>query len=453
MPVHRTVWWARAVIAGRPVTVDELYWLSRVTLVDRMEHLPTFDAVFARVFGGPGPAGDDDPAAFRGDQRDRLPPGAVAGPTGTPSRTDPRQSRPADDRTTRPTVVGGTGRDEGDENAGEQPPPTVGAVASDVELLLAKDFARCDDTELAELATIVNRMRIVVPTRPARWQPTPGPGRSVDLRRTLRRARRTGGDPVRWVRRRRSTLPRRIVLLADVSGSMQSYARVYLRVLQGAVLGARAHAYVFATRLHAVTRALARGPREEGIARAMAQSPDAAGGTRIGAAIKQFLDTDGRRGLARGAVVVIVSDGWERSDPALLGEQMARLARLAHRIIWVNPRKAAPGYAPLAGGMAAALPHVDAFIEGHSARAVQGLLDAIADTAPPRDARPAATLTPTGAAPTPAEAASTAATPAEAASTAATSTGTASTAAAPTSTGFADHLRASAPDLSDSAWV
>jgi len=167
-------------------------------------------------------------------------------------------------------------------------------------------------------------------------------------------------------------------MLADVSGSMRAYSRVYLRVLQGAVLGARAHAYVFATQLHPVTRALGRGRREDAIARALTMSPDAAGGTRIGGAVKHFLDTDGRRGLARGAVVVIVSDGWERADPALLGVQMARLARLAHRVIWVNPRKAAPGFAPLTGGMAAALPHVDAFVSGHSARSVQELLDAIA---------------------------------------------------------------------------
>jgi len=163
-----------------------------------------------------------------------------------------------------------------------------------------------------------------------------------------------------------------------VSGSMQAYSRMYLRVLQGAVVGARAHAYVFATQLRPVTRALGRGRREDAIRRALAASPDAAGGTRIGAAVKQFLDTDGRRGLARGAVVVIVSDGWERADPALLAEQMRRLGLLAHRVIWVNPRKAAPEYAPLAGGMAAALPHVDTFLAGHSARTVQDLLDAIA---------------------------------------------------------------------------
>ncbi len=374
VPVHRTVWWTRVVIAAQPVTVDALYWLSRVTLVDRIEHLPAFDAVFAQVFGTPATTDGADPAEFRGERDNRLPAGAVAGPPKERDGTEPVQSRPQE----RPGAqsIGDEspgGADERDDGS------AVAAVASEVELLLAKDFAQCDPGELAELNRIVDRMRIVAPTRPARWQPTLGPGRAVDLRRTLRRACRTGGDPVRWVRRRRSTLPRRVVLLADVSGSMQSYARVYLRVLQGAVLGARAHAYVFATRLHPVTRALARGPRAQGVTRAMAASPDASGGTRIGAAVKEFLDTDGRRGLARGAVVVIVSDGWERADPALLGEQMARLHRLAHRVIWVNPRKAAPGFVPLAGGMAAALPHVDTFIEGHSARAVRGLIDAIAE--------------------------------------------------------------------------
>jgi uncharacterized protein with von Willebrand factor type A (vWA) domain len=388
VPVHRTVWWTRAVMAGGPVTTTELYWLSRVTLVDRNEYLPVFDAVFAQVFGAAvGPDGQD-PAEFRGDRSSQPPSATAAGPPKPPAGTDAADGRAGDEQSTLQTIGEQNGSGDADGSSAQA------AVASDIELLLAKDFAQCDDTELAELNRIVDRMRVVAPTRPARWEPTLGSGRSVDLRRTLRRACRTGGDPVRWVRRRRSTLPRRIVLLADVSGSMEPYARLYLRVLQGAVLGARAHAYVFATRLHPVTRALARGPREDGIARAMAQSPDASGGTRIGAAVKEFLDTDGRRGLARGAVIVIVSDGWERADPALLAEQMARLRRLAHRVIWVNPRKAAPGFAPLAGGMAAALPHVDTFIEGHSARAVQGLLDAIVDRADTRRGRPAAGVAP-----------------------------------------------------------
>ena len=167
------------------------------------------------------------------------------------------------------------------------------------------------------------------------------------------------------------------MLLADVSGSMQAYSRVYLRVLQGAVLGARAHAYVFATQLHPVTRALGRGRREDAIARALMMSPDASGGTRIGGAVKNFLDTDGRRGLARGAVVVMVSDGWERADPNLLGEQMARLRRLAHAVVWVNPHKGREGYEPLTGGMQAALPSIDQFVSGHSLAAFEELTGVI----------------------------------------------------------------------------
>src|SRR5664279_696872 len=225
--------------------------------------------------------------------------------------------------------------------------------------------------------TITTTAPRATPRRPSRWVADRSSGRSVDLRRTLRAACRTGGDPIHWAHRRRGSTPRPIVLLADVSGSMQPYARIYLRVLQGAVIGARAQAYVFATRLTKVSGALATGRREEAIARALAHAPDTAGGTRIGEALKTFLDTDGRRGVARGAVVVVVSDGWERVDPSLLGEQMARLSRLAYRVIWVNPRKAAPGFAPLTGGMAAALPHVDAFVAGHSAAAVAELLDAI----------------------------------------------------------------------------
>ena len=376
VPVHRAVWWTRAVTAGAPTTVPELYWISRVTLVDRPDHLPVFDAVFAQVFGVPAaaPIAPAEPEALPTQL-----PGPAGAPPDEPDRTGDGATRPAGI-----TTIGDQDGGTQDEPEDEDTTPPQAAVASDIELLLAKDFAQCDADELAELNRIVDRMRLVAPTRPARWQPTLGPGRSLDLRRTLRRAARSGGDPVRWVRRRRRALARRVVLLADVSGSMQAYARVYLRVLQGAVLGARAHAYVFATRLHPVTRSLARGPRESGLTRALSAAPDASGGTRIGASIKEFLDTDGRRGLARGAVVVIVSDGWERADPVLLGEQMARLRRLAYRVIWVNPRKAAPGFAPLAGGMAVALPHVDAFIEGHSAQAVQGLIDAIADGAPPR---------------------------------------------------------------------
>ena len=197
------------------------------------------------------------------------------------------------------------------------------------------------------------------------------------MRGTLRRSHRTAGDPVEFVMRRRSERPRRVVLIADVSGSMEPYARVYLHLMRGAVQALRAEAFVFATRLTRLTRALAAEHPDVAYRRALDAAPDWSGGTRIGQALETFLDEYGRRGLARGAVVVIVSDGWEIDSPELVGESMRRLSRLAHHVIWVNPRKAADGYAPLVGGMAAALPYVDTFISGHSVRALEEVMTAI----------------------------------------------------------------------------
>jgi uncharacterized protein with von Willebrand factor type A (vWA) domain len=363
VPADRVAWWAAAVLAARPTLITDLYWLGRVTLVDRAESLAGYDEVFRLVFGG-------GPDAPRGRQ---LP--ESASPAATDQGSDPDTDGNGGDAE-EPATGSTPGVDAATDGTGES--PAALALASEIELLLEKDFAECSVEELAELARLVDRMRLLAPVRTSGWQSARRSGRVIDLRSTLRDACRTGGDPINLRHRKRNAVDRQLVLLADVSGSMQAYSRMYLRVLQSAVVGAKAHAYVFATQLRPVTRALGGGRREDAIRRALASSPDAAGGTRIGAAVKQFLDTDGRRGLARGAVVVIVSDGWERADPALLAEQMHRLALLAHRIIWVNPRKAAPGYAPLAGGMAAALPHVDTFLAGHSAQSVQDLLDAIA---------------------------------------------------------------------------
>jgi uncharacterized protein with von Willebrand factor type A (vWA) domain len=168
------------------------------------------------------------------------------------------------------------------------------------------------------------------------------------------------------------------VLLCDISGSMEPYARAYLQFLESAAGGgAHAEAFVFATRLTRLTRPLRAGSPEAAIRRAAATAPDWSSGTRIGAALRAFNDGWGRRGLARGAVVVILSDGWERDDPALVAREMERLGRLAHRIVWVNPRAAAPGFAPLTGGMAAALPHCDALLSGHSLAALEAVADAI----------------------------------------------------------------------------
>jgi uncharacterized protein with von Willebrand factor type A (vWA) domain len=166
------------------------------------------------------------------------------------------------------------------------------------------------------------------------------------------------------------------VVLLDVSGSMQPYARAYLHLLWGAAARADAEVFVFGTRLTRLTRALRVGGPERALRHAVASVPDWAGGTRIGLAVRQFMDRYGRRGMAHGAVVVILSDGWERDDPAVLKAQMRALAGRAHRVVWVNPRVAAAGFAPQTGGMSAALPYVDALVSGHSAAAFVEVVEA-----------------------------------------------------------------------------
>ena len=359
---------ATALALGRSATVDEVYWAGRVTLLSGHDQIAAYDAVFDQVFRGIVDAADwrgQAPSPLTGPDSAR----AAAGP----SRTDePRARDPGGSEPPGPATPG----------SGDGPPPAEGndvlAAASAAERLIHADLADLGPDELAALRRRLARRPWTTPLRPSRRTVRHPRGRELDLRASLRRARATGGDPVRRSFRHPRRRPRRLVLLADVSGSMTPYARAYLHLLHGAVRGARAEAFVFATRLTRLTRALAAAPPDVALRRATEAAPDWSGGTRIGAALKAFVDGFGRRGMARGAVVVIVSDGWDTGDPAEVGEQMARLARLAHRIVWINPRRAAPGYAPLVGGMAAALPHVDAFVSGHSVAALDEVLTAVA---------------------------------------------------------------------------
>jgi uncharacterized protein with von Willebrand factor type A (vWA) domain len=357
---------ARALTLVRPVSRRRLYWTARAVFVSDPAHAKSFDAVFFAVFGGIVAKHDADP--------DDAPTSA------TPADDRPRprhsSSAAASEETERRTSFASTSASGEDEDV---PDVDVSlAMASDDELLRQKSFDALEPYELAELYRLMSRMKLATPLRVTRRHERERRGERVDLRRTLRRSLRTGGDPFRLARRRRRVARRRLVLLCDISGSMEPYARAYLQFLACAAgAGPNAEAFVFATRLTRLTRALASRSPERAIQSAAAAAPDWSSGTRIGEALHSFNDRHGRRGMARGAVVVILSDGWERGDPMLVGREMDRLARLAHRIVWVNPRVSADAFSVRSGGMVAALPYCDALVSGHSLDALEEVVDAI----------------------------------------------------------------------------
>jgi uncharacterized protein with von Willebrand factor type A (vWA) domain len=199
------------------------------------------------------------------------------------------------------------------------------------------------------------------------------------MRATLRHARRTGGHTFRLIGEVPAKRPRRLIVLCDISGSMEPYARAMIQLLYCAAGGAGAEVFTFATRLTRLTTALARSTPAVALARAAAAAPDWHGGTRLGEALKEFNDAYGRRGMARGAVVLIISDGWDTGDPEIVRREMQRLSLVAFRIVWMNPRTKSMAYQPLAGGMAAAWPYCDAVVSGHSLDAVDQLAAALAD--------------------------------------------------------------------------
>ena len=260
----------------------------------------------------------------------------------------------------------------------EQEPPQVRvvqvveeevALASQQELLRDKSFAQLSDEELIAVAALMRRLRLVTPSRRTRRR-EPARAGTPDLRRTLRSSFRTGGEPVDRAWRQRRRKPRRLVLLLDVSGSMADYSRALLLFAHAAVrTDARWEAFCFGTRLTRVTDALAGASTDDALRRASAEVFDWSGGTRIGDAVRGLSETQ----VARGAVVVICSDGLDVGDPDVLRDAMARLARLAHRVIWLNPLKEDPAYEPLARGMQAALPHVDAFLSGHNLASLEAI--------------------------------------------------------------------------------
>ncbi|MGZ4197816.1 MAG: vWA domain-containing protein [Solirubrobacteraceae bacterium] len=370
---ERAARFAQSLALVAPISRRRLYWTARAVFVSDASHVRAFDSVFFEVFGvGPvhevGLADEVEPVPAPPHERRR-----------SDHKTKPVGPVPLGAGATSPP---GGGR-EGQDREREVP---FAIRASDEEVLRDKRFDALEPDELAQIYRLMTRLRVATPVRRTRRARRDRHGERIDMRRTLRGSLRTGGDPIRLARRRRRVVRRRMVMLCDISGSMEPYARAYLQFLTSAAGGGigsgrvgegRSEAFVFATRLTRVTRALQSRSPERAIQRAAAAAPDWSSGTRIGDALKEFNDRHGRRGMARGAVIVILSDGWERGAPEVVGKQMERLARLAHRIVWVNPRVAAAGFQPRAGGMVAALPHCDALVSGHSLRALEEVAAAI----------------------------------------------------------------------------
>jgi uncharacterized protein len=354
VPVGSTVTFAEALAEVGLEREGSLYWAGRATLVTRAEAFPIYDRVFAAFFHDRSI--DEELSAVLEEV--------------TVAVEDESSDEPAASE---------------DVDTDDEPPVVVRASA--IEVLKAKDFAQCSADELDETHRLLADLRFTRALRRSRrlrplHRHGHARGAQLDVRTTVRRSLRGGGEPVQLSRRGPSTRSRRLVLLVDVSGSMDPYTRALLRFAHAAVSGGRrVETFALGTRLTRLTRALTSRDPDDAMARAAASVEDWAGGTRLGEGLRVFNDRWGVRGIARGAVVVILSDGWERDDPALLAEQMARLRRVAHRIVWVNPLKATDGYEPIARGMAAALPYVDEFVEGHSLDSLAALAQLVGEQA------------------------------------------------------------------------
>ena len=329
---------------------EDVYFALRQTLVSRQDELDLFDRAFGAWF-------------LRAPV---LPP--VRSRSGAEVET--RVGQAPTDRLRR--------REEDGEQEDETGDPLeLGASAQ--ELLRDKDFSELTGDELRRLRELIARIARTRPQRHSRRRTADAHGDMLDVRRMIRRSLRTGGDPLDRPLRTRKEVPRKLVVLCDVSGSMDSYARALLLFLHAVVgTGRGVEAFAFGTRLSRLTPDLATRDPDAALARCTEAVVDWGSGTRIGASLREFNETWGRRALSRGAIVLIVSDGWEREDPELVGREMAKLARAAYAIVWVNPLKGNPQYQPLAGGMRAALPYVDRFLPGHNLRSLEELAAVLA---------------------------------------------------------------------------
>ena len=344
VPVDNVVQYVRAIEALGIDRRDPVYWAGRAALIHRQEDVGTYDRIFESFWRG-DPEWSDLPASSPQLSLDEESEDEVESPS----------------------------------NEGENPPRLALVSYSDVDQLRRKDFAACTPEELEEISRLLRETHVRATQRSRRMRGSRRDHGRHDTRATMRRTLRSGGEVLRLMHREPTTRPRRVVLLCDVSGSMEPYARALLRFLHVAVAGgARVEAFAVGTRLTRLTRQLSSRNADTALREAIERVLDWSGGTRLGEGIGSFNDRFGVPGMARGAIVVILSDGLDRGDPAVLAGEMARLHRVAHQTIWVNPLKASIGYEPLARGMVAALPYIDEFVEGHSAASLEALVGVIA---------------------------------------------------------------------------
>ena len=356
----------RALGAAPVRTRSQLYWVARTTLLRRHAELEVFDAVFAALF---------DDAAFELDPHSRRTP--LPAPGGPDDAWASSAAADARDQAgaglpwiTLPAVV-----DAADEPGGGQPIPHH--LPSALAALADAPFAELDERQLAAVGAFLEAALPRWPTRRSRRRRRHPAGDRTALRATLARARRTGWEPVELVRTRPAIRHRRVLMLCDVSRSMQPTTTAYLHLMRAAAVRTPTEVFAFGTRPTRLTPVLAHRSPRRAVELATDRVTDRFSGTRIASSIETLLRS--RHGTAvRGATVVIASDGWDTDPPEALDRAMARLRRRAHATIWVNPRLAAPGYEPLVGGMAAALPHCDRLLPGHSLRTLFDVIEAIA---------------------------------------------------------------------------
>ena len=354
----RILTFCRAVSALGLSDRESLYWAGRASMIARKDDIEVFDEAFDawyRSLGG-------------GDLLIEL---------AIPMGAEPREfewGEMPDDLEVQVGTTAASWRSAGDEEPEEGDEAAIRIVASGMEVLREKAFPDLSDEERAHVTMLIRRLAVSVPVeRTRRTRPAPK-GSTFDIRRTLRRSLRTQGEPFERAWRHRKSRTRPLVLILDISGSMAPYSRALMQFAYAAMAaGRRVEVFVFGTRLTRVTRTLRTKDPDRAMHEIGRQVFDWEGGTRIGESLKTLLDGWSQRAALRGAVVVLCSDGLERGDPDLLAAQMARLRRLAHRVVWVNPLKGSPRYEPLARGMSAALPSIDVLLSGHNLESLEEL--------------------------------------------------------------------------------